>query len=82
MPGDVLISHIFSNINDFEAVFRHPGFNISYVTPAFNLKILLKNCSVFESYELLLLEGVCILVCIYYLILLLAGNIDIGLVLD
>ena len=41
--GDGVISHTFSNINDFEAVFRPPDFDISYVTPAFNLKTLLKN---------------------------------------
>ena len=60
-------------------------FVISYVTPAFNLNSLLKNRGglFFANYELLLLlEGVCILVCIYYLILLLARNIEIRLILD
>ena len=80
----MLLFHIsFHNRNDFEAAFRPPGF-ISDVTPAFNLNRLLKNRGglFFTNYELLLLEGVCILVYIYYLILLLARNIEIGLILD
>ena len=32
----VVISHIFSNINGVQAVFRPSGFDISNVTPAFN----------------------------------------------
>ena len=31
--------------NDFEAVFRPPSFDISHLTPTFNLKTLLKKCS-------------------------------------
>ena len=31
--------------NDFEAVFRAPSFDISHLTPTFNLKTLLKKCS-------------------------------------
>ena len=82
--GNVIISHIFSNRNDFEAVFRPPGFVISYVIPAFNLDSLLKNCNglFFVNYELLLLEGVCISICICYSILLLTRNVEIGLILD
>ena len=64
--GDVVVSHIFSNIINFEAVFGHPGFNISYVTPAFNLKTLLKNCSGLCELSIVVV-GRCMYICMYLL---------------
>ena len=62
----LLISHIFSNKNDFEAVFRPPSFVIPYVTPAFNLNTLLKNRGSFRELRTVVV-GRCIYIVTYIL---------------
>ena len=71
--GDIVISHIFSNKNDFEVVFRHPGFDVSCITLAFDLNTSLYNrgglfipnhklCCCWEVYVYCYLVLVCILI--------------------
>ena len=48
---EMLFFHIFSNANDFEAVFRPPGFDISCVTSTFDLKSYSEIVVFFANYK-------------------------------